>query len=166
MIVHTRPRKQPQTSSITASWGLLTVTGHYPCGNCNVCHLTRSSKAIPVGNSKIWTQKRHTNCKTRNCIYLITCPCSLQYVGMTTRPVNIRINEHRSTIRCKKTSTKLTCHYLDKQHQPNDLEWTVLETVSEDDKTAKSLFRKEQQWIFRLLTSVTGLNDDIPWTQL
>ena len=44
-------------------------------------------------------------------MYLITCPCGLQYVGMTTRKIKLRISEHRSTIRCHKMSTKLMTHF-------------------------------------------------------
>ena len=79
---------------------------------------------------------------------------------MTTRAVKLRIMEHRSTIRCGRSATRLTNHYLDKKHTADQLEWTILEPVA---KTL--LFEREQRWVFRLKTALDGLNDSIPWSQ-
>lgn len=42
------------------------------------------------------------SCKIYNCIYKITCSvCSIAYIGQTSTPLNIRINNHRSFCRRK-----------------------------------------------------------------
>ena len=97
---------------------------------------------------------------------MITCPCGLRYVGMTGRQVKIRIGEHKSTIRCKRTSTRLTKHFLEANHMANELKWVVIEQVATDRQGVdRILFEKEQRWVHRLGTSSGGLNDEIPWGQ-
>ena len=162
ILVHTRP--QPKRGTMPRHEFLPPVIGHHACGNCNVCHLTETSREIVIGTDDIWRQIKHTNCNTNHCVYLITCPCGLRYVGMTTRAVRIRINEHRSTIRCKRTATKLTNHFLDLHHGPNDMKWTVIEALSQPLPSKRSLLLKEQRWIYRLGSHCHGLNEEIQWT--
>ena len=111
LVIHTRPL-QRHTSNTQQ---LLSTpdTGHYPCGTSTVCKFTKSTKTLSLPDGTTQTQWTHTNCNTAMCVYLISCPCDKYYVGMTSRPVKIRIGEHRSTIRCGRSSTKLTNHYLE-----------------------------------------------------
>ncbi|MEE6524958.1 hypothetical protein FKM82_024715 [Ascaphus truei] len=37
--------------------------------------------------------KQHINCNSTNVIYLLECPCGLQYVGTTTRSIKRRLYE-------------------------------------------------------------------------
>ena len=79
---------------------------------------------------------------------------------MTSRKIKLRIAEHCSTIRCKKTNTKLTTHFAEMNHTPNDLTWVVNERTDN-----QYLYEREQRWVFRLGTHIRGLNDNIPWSQ-
>ena len=85
---------------------------------------------------------------------------------MTTRKVRVRIQEHRSNIRCKRVTTKMLTHFAENGHGPDDLSWLVLEQSIAIPNLEQSLLRKEQRWVFRLRTDVRGLNDQIPWNQL
>lgn len=60
-LVHTRPRLQPTQSipSITRAWGLPEVTGHYPCSNCSVCHLTSHTKNAAGNWQNLDTKSPH-----------------------------------------------------------------------------------------------------------
>ena len=138
--------------------------GHHPCGNCNICPLTKASHQITIKPGDTWHQRIHTNCNTKNCVYLMTCPCDLRHVGLTTRSVKLRINEHWSTIRCKRSATKLTNHFHTMKHGPDDLRWTIIEAFG--GITPKSLLIKEHRWIHRLSTGQTGLNDEILWSSM
>ena len=163
LLVHTRPQQKqltpPPPRTVT---GLPPIAGNFPCGKCSVCKFTKSTKTINLPNGKIWTQSLHTNCNTSMCIYLISCPCRKYYVGMTTRPVKTRIMKHRSTIRCGRTATKLTNHFLEYKHHEDQIEWTILETVQNECQ----LFQKEQRWVFSLNMANTRLNENIPWSSL
>ena len=66
-----------------------TCKTHMICSNAFKC--TRTGTSYPV--------RHHCTCATSNVIYLITCTkCHKQYVGMTTRQLNTRINQHRTNI--------------------------------------------------------------------
>ncbi|XP_078518179.1 uncharacterized protein LOC144782740 [Lissotriton helveticus] len=167
-LVHTRPRSE-DFHQVGTLWDMPAVTGHHPCGNCAACPQTKKSTNIDIGTNRAWEQRRFTNCNSSNLIYLTTCPCSLRYVGMTTRKIKIRISEHKSTIQCRKQATRLTNHFLEVGHRPTDFQWTVLEQPSIPAHTtdiAKHLFKKEQKWVYRLNTDKAGLNEDIPWMSL
>ena len=85
---------------------------------------------------------------------------------MTCRQIKIRIGEHKSTIRCKRTSTRLTKHFIQLNHTADELQWVVIEQVGTDKSYVDGiLFEKEQRWVHRLGTHREGLNDDIPWGQ-
>ena len=160
LLIHTRPMTQKTSENTTIS--LPPVTGHFPCGSCSVCKFTKPTKTLQLPDGTTWVQKTHTNCNTAMCVYMISCPCNKYYVGMTSRQIKTRIGEHRSTIRRGRSSTRLTNHYIELHHSPDDLSWTVLETVNKESL----LFVKEQRWVFRLGTSTSGLNDAIPWSTL
>lgn len=85
-------------------------------------------------------------------------------MGMTTRPVKIRIIEHKSNIRCGRSTTKMCNHYIEKCHTIDQLTWSFLEANASWNAT--TLFRKEQPWVFRLRSNINGLNDEIPWIEL
>ena len=164
-LVHTRPKAAPAKVSSTL-WDMAPVVGHFPCGNCAVCHLTSKSKEVKFVSGFIWHQRSFTNCNTPNVIYCIRCPCDLLYIGMTTRKVKVRIGEHRSNIRCKKSNTRLLAHFLESNHTPNDCRWTVLESVCATCPNVETLlFEREQRWVFRLSTHLIGLNDEINFGQ-
>lgn len=167
-LVSTRPRQNPtREATVLNSWGMPNITGHYACGNCSVCHLTKTTKNLNLEQGKIWHIRKHTNCNSANVIYMITGPCGLRYIGMTSRKVKTRICEHRSNIRCKRNTTKLTDHFLTTGHTTNDMTWVVIEQLeSNRHNLQNALFEKEQSWVYRLWTHVSGLNDDVPWNSI
>ena len=70
-----------------------------PCGNkmCFTCKLMTPTQIAKSSSGASVKLKRQTNCKSANVIYLITCTqCGKQYVGETKRPLNERMNGHRS----------------------------------------------------------------------
>ena len=163
-LVHTRPQRCIQKPSIFPNQSR--TTGHFACGSCSVCHLTKRTEQVKLSDDFTWTMKTLTNCNSERVIYLVTCPCGLQYVGMTTRKVKIRISEHRSNMRCKRVTTKMLTHFTEQRHGPNDFKWIVLEQLPFSPNLEQALLKKEQRWVFRLGTDKKGLNDQIPWTLL
>lgn len=167
-LVHMRPRNE-EPRAVGTLWDMPAIQGHFPCGSCSVCHQTKHTENIDIGTTKPWRQLSFTNCNSTNLIYLIICPCNKSYVGMTTRKLKIRISEHKSNFRCKKTVTRLMKHFVDANHKPDEFSWTVLEKPyipSHISDVPKFLFMKEQRWVYRLLSDSRGLNDTIPWGSL
>ncbi|XP_078505572.1 uncharacterized protein LOC144763652 [Lissotriton helveticus] len=64
---------------------------------------------------------------------------------MTTKKVSKRIVDHRSNIRCKRATTKMTTHFIEKQHTPNDKKWVVLEHRKPTENLKQKLLEKEQR---------------------
>ena len=130
-----------------------------------MCHLTKITKSIDLGLQKPWELRKLTNCNSSLVIYLITYPCDKRYVSMMMRKVKVRLMEHRSNVRCKKTTTRMLHHYVELQHTTEDLNWVILEKLDPYIKNPeKTLYKHEQRWIHRLHSNIVGLNDDIQWS--
>lgn len=167
ILVHTRPAPTARTDTLTSAWNLAPITGHYPCGSCSVCGLTKVTKSLQLLPNLNWELRSHTNCNTTHVVYMIVCPCGLKYIGMTCRKIKQRIIEHKSNITCKKVTTKMSKHFIDTGHHSEDINWVILETLrSRNGDVERILYEKEQRWVHRLKTDREGLNDNIPWHAL
>ncbi|MCP3664597.1 MAG: GIY-YIG nuclease family protein [Gammaproteobacteria bacterium] len=104
--------------------------------------------------------KGSISCKTSNVIYALVCKaCGVQYVGQTSTPLNIRVNNHLALIRRNNTDASEPCglvvKHFNEVHSAEDIQFIGLELVS--DKTFLS--RREAYWIAELATdSPAGLN--------
>ena len=170
ILVHsgTKPRMAIHPPrDIRSMLNLAPIKGHFPCGHCSVCCLTERTKEVNLGLFSPWVLQSHTNCDSTHVIYMFRCPCQLMYIGMTTRKAKVRLNEHRSTFRCKKTNTKLTRHYLEMGHTENDIRWVIIDKLNGNaPNVSEKLFRFEQRWVYRLHTHTHGLNEEVQWSQI
>ena len=77
------------------------------CGihGCKCCKtMSRKSRVISNTNHKSFATPKHSNCNTRNIIYLLECSkCTTknQYVGQTQRSLSQRLGGHRAASRIK-----------------------------------------------------------------
>ena len=62
------------------------------------------------------------NCKSRECVYKLTCACNDAYIGETSRSIAERVGEHFSGLKGKSKNNVLTRH----------MQETVLGTCQED----------------------------------
>lgn len=89
------PPKRPPT--------FLDESGFHYYTRCKECRTTkRLGKKIINFQSKV-TQQEYTikpliTCNSNHVTYVLECPCSLQYVGRTTRKLRVQINEHVANI--------------------------------------------------------------------
>ncbi len=159
----------PQGEAPTNKTGLsYRKQGNFKCQYSRSCANCNSMQVGQVATSSFTNTKhkirQRIDCLSRNVIYLITCTrCNIQYVGQTSRPLKIRINEHKSNIRCGK-NTSVSNHFNSSPHRPDDFVVTGLEkvklpeTMSDSDKT-RQLLHRESFWIYTLRTNKpTGLN--------
>ena len=105
-------------------------------------------------------------CFSQNLIYLITCQrCNIQYVGETARPLNLRMNNHRSDI--KKHKFSLVTEHFKGNGKCNLTHFKVqpIEKIPEtkDPKKTKILrLSRESFWIKELRTLTPyGLNNKL-----
>ena len=85
---------------------------------CKTCEYFVTSNVYNSNHSKkVYNVINHTgenlSCKSSNVVYLLSCSnCNLQYVGETSQPLHLRINQHRtSKVGCEKfiDHFKTTC---------------------------------------------------------
>lgn len=79
------------------------LTGFYQCRRCRVCSLNRFSHRRTHTFRSSSTQVEFVimpfiTCSTKGVVYLLQCPCGLQYVGRTKCPLMVRLNEHVTNI--------------------------------------------------------------------
>lgn len=123
------------------------------CQNC-ACIIKGSNIMHPTKGNPIPIKGFHT-CNSSNVIYSLKCPCGKIYIGQTTRPVKIRLNEHRSAIRkfnqekdkvqregTKWRETGVARHFSEASHNVSDLRWQIIEEIhgKNNSETKKETF--------------------------
>jgi len=109
-------------------------------------------------NHKSFPTPKHTNCNTKNVIYLLECTkCKKnnQYMDQTQRPISIRIAAHRAASKLK-TNLPLYKHYAGNPGHDfeRDTKVTILEKATADQLTSR-----EGHWISTMETIFPkGLN--------
>ncbi|XP_077137278.1 uncharacterized protein LOC143799794 [Ranitomeya variabilis] len=120
--------------------------------------------------------KAYFNCKSRNLVYALICPCRKVYVGQTTQELRKRIQQHFSNISMAKadkakgkTLTSVATHYLD-EHNSQLVDTKILglegvQTNIRGGNVTLELLRRESRWIFDLnCLTPFGLNEDLLFT--
>ena len=135
------------------------------CDNFDTDNIIFSSSTNRSYPSVIPENISNVNCKSKNCIYIITCKnCSLQYVGETSNAIKTRFNNHRSNIKHYQKSgfCKRLCHHFNIGLCRNSTyKVQILEKL--DDKEESNVRKqKEKDWMLRLRTVFPfGMNDRI-----
>ena len=137
-----------------------------PCYNtrCKTCtHLNCSTVFSSTVTRRNYPIRHKATCTSSNVIYLITCSkCKKQYVGMTTKQLNVRINHHRSNVLCKK-KIYLCVHFNLPDHSLKNLRVQVIDRVlSNGPDSLHQLRALERYWIGTLKTvQPLGLNNSL-----
>ena len=152
---HTTAGKLPTLTTLNAR----TKRCNHP--RCVTCTHLNCSKYFTSTKTKVTYTIRHSfSCTSKNIIYLITCKrCQKQYVGLTTKQLNFRINHHRTNIINHKP-IYICVHFNFPDHSIEDISVQVIDTVSEkcQDKVHE-LQKLERYWIRTLKTlQPLGLN--------
>ena len=130
---------------------------HPRCSTCQhlQCQLTFTSTKTKIS----YPIRHHFTCKSSNLIYLITCTkCKKQYVGMTTKQLNTRVNHHRTSI-FNKRRTYLHTHFNLPDHSISNLTIQAIDTTEQKVDMYNELRKLERYWIKTLKTfQPVGLN--------
>ena len=134
------------------------------CGkNCCICKLMYKQEDSPIQGPRTegtCTYDRTIGCKSRNVIYGIfceVCNCVI-YVGETGGPLYQRIQNHLSSIRCKRTGMEVAGHFNECGHRISNVKVVGLEKVWKNWVTYRRV--REQRWMGLLGTyqGLGGLN--------
>lgn len=144
------PRLRPRVKTVRCN--------HPRCVTCQHLNCSKEFKSTKTGISYLL---RHSFCcDSSNLIYLITCrKCQKQYVGLTTKQLNVRINHHRTNIINKK-QIYLCVHFNFPDHSIQDISVQAIDTISHNTPNPlQDLQKLEKYWIHTLKTiQPLGLN--------
>ncbi|XP_072010737.1 uncharacterized protein [Engystomops pustulosus] len=155
----------------------LRLQGSFPCGDCSVCPLLRPTKEFtnPLDQKRFFLPN-YINCKSKNIIYALICPCQKVYVGQTTQELRKRVQQHISSINNAhvhfsqgKHLSSVAAHFRS-QHggKCRGLQVVGLNKTRPNARGGNitpELLRCEAQWIFRLnCLSPQGLNEELLFT--
>ena len=152
------------TETVTLPSLLSTPTSITPCKQprCLTCQLHLNCSPTFRSNHprhrNTYSIRHSFSCSSTNIIYLITCTkCRKQYIGCTRTQLNTRINHHRTSINCKK-STYIHKHFNLPDHSITNLTIQPIDTPTNTHNTQK-LYDLERYWIATLHTlNPYGLN--------
>ncbi|XP_078524701.1 uncharacterized protein LOC144797794 [Lissotriton helveticus] len=164
-LVHTY--REDQVENQTTLSGTKAV-GNHKCGNCCICDLCMVTKKVEHNgvSHEITTLN---NCRTKNVIYMILCPCDQAYIGETGREMRLRVGEHKSAIKNSKENAPLVNHWIEQGHSEKDLRWVILERIKEQTRQGNSTIRRKQQeqwYMVKFNTIRRGLNSREEWEAL
>lgn len=147
------------------------AVGFFPCRNCTSCTTTgskKTSKFMCHVSGKEYNINKFITCSSSSVIYLLSCPCGLQYIGKTNRQLRVRINEHRSAISRNDPKSPIARHFSTAPHTTAQLQFIGIDRVtpSRRNRAVESkLLQCEAKWIFYMQTlSPKGLNEDLDLT--
>ena len=132
------------------------------CGkNCCICRILYREEAKIKGPNKLQcTYDRTIGCRSSNIIYGIWCRiCQMVvYVGETGGIMYQRIQNHLSSIRCKRPGMEVAKHFNDEGHALEDVRVIGLEKVYKNWLAYRRA--REQRWMGLLGTHqyAGGLN--------
>lgn len=133
--------------------------GFFPCRKCKVCRINgdKNRKICQFksnSTTKVNDIDTFITCTSKNVVYLLTCPCGLQYVGRTMRAMNVRIKEHIKNIKKGFPKHMVSRHYLE-CHNRNPV-GTLITAIDRftphwrGSYTKREISRLETRWIHTL----------------
>lgn len=146
-------------------------SGFHYCTRCKACRTTnRVGKKISKFHSKVTRQefsiKPLITCNSSYVTYVLECPCSIQYVGRTTRKLRVRINEHVANISKGFLNHSVSRHFrMVHNRDPRLLTFYGIDKIASNWRGTdlkKAVSQNETQWLYRLQTmQPQGLNIEL-----
>lgn len=89
------------------------LKGHYHCHGCSVCPQTIEGSTLVTSNRFTNNLKQHTDCASKEIIYVIIYKCNKMYIGASRRSIMLRICEHWSKIRHKIMEAAMVAYFVE-----------------------------------------------------
>lgn len=147
------------------------LKGFSPCRRCAVCKVNtvkdrRLTEFTSVNTGLTYPIKSLITCTTKCVVYLLRCPCGLEYVGRTVRKLHVRLGEHITNIKQGFDKHSVSRHYdLVHNRDPTGTTFIGIEKYIphwRGSNGKRTISRAETNWIYRLGSHApSGLN--IEW---
>ena len=144
------------------------LKGYYRCKRCRVCSLSVNKQRCVTAFVSTATNKEYKigpciTCASTGVVYLLQCPCGLQYVGRTKRSFQIRVNEHITNILAGFQNHSVSNHYRLKHNKdPSNTLFLGIDKFKphwRGSNLVREISQMEMGWIHRLKTYTPhGLN--------
>lgn len=130
---------------IQSTLSLTTTTKTPGCYRCNSSRC-KNCRSLPLfidtffctAISQSFSIKRPLDCSSTFVIYLLECPCKLQYVGRTIMTLRARMNKHRHNVCNAYINHSVSCHALTKHNK--DFSCFKLICIEQIPETVKDHF--------------------------
>lgn len=92
------------------------LSGYHQCRRCQVCTLNKSKTRRTESFISTSTSREHkiepfVTCSSTGVVYLLQCPCGLQYIGRTKRSMQVHLGEHIANIKISFKYHSVSKHY-------------------------------------------------------
>ena len=140
--------------------------GNFPCHNCIQCqNMVKCTSFTHPRTGKEYKVKGRISCRSTYCVYALTCPCKLWYIGKTKRELKTRICEHKWAIRHHDEKSSVARHFNQANHSLGDLRFFGIEIVNMPKRGGdrdRLLLQRECFWIHSLDSMMpnSGLNEE------
>ncbi|XP_075462091.1 protein-arginine deiminase type-2 isoform X2 [Ascaphus truei] len=152
-----------QVKSRNTTW-LKELNGYFLCNKCIGCKYGQKCKDFKSNITGIsFPIRSFITCRSPFVVYLLECPCGLQYVGRTGRPLKRRLAEHVFNIKRGLETHSVSNHFRLKHGQnPAGLICKGIECPKQNWRGGDKInliSRRESFWIYTLKTlTPKGLN--------
>ena len=148
-------------------------SGFHYCTRCKACKTTRQAgarKKLTQFKSNVTGEtfkiRPLITCGSDHVTYVLECPCSLQYVGRTTRQLKTRIKEHLANIKKSFPNHSVSRHFA--SHHGSDPGLCTFYAIDKITRNwrgthmTRSVSQNEMKWVHRLQTmQPSGLNIEL-----
>ena len=112
----------------------------------------------------IKTKPDNSEQNSKNCIYSIPCECGKQYIGETSRPLNVRKNEHQNYLRKNEIEKSQICvHAFETGHTIN---WNNTKILTKEQDNKKRKIKESALILLNNESCVSNSSVDISTTWL
>ena len=139
--------------------------GNKPCGKsrCQICPHILTDNSVRLSSGYTIYPPDH-NCDSSNILYCFLCDkCpEVAYIGETSTRFRVRFNNHRCTIRQRRTGFPVAEHFSQADHSLSDLKICLF---GGGYKSADERKLAELRTIIRTKSFQIGLNRDLSWLE-
>lgn len=147
------------------------LSGYHLCRRWQICALNKSKQRKTESFVSISTSREHRiepfiTCSSTGIVYLLQCPCGLQYIGRTKRSMQVRLGEHITNIKNGFRFHSVSKHYaIHHNRNPANTIFLGIDRFSahwRGSSLVRELSTFEMAWIHRVRCYTPhGLNVDI-----
>lgn len=135
------------------------LSGYHQCRRCQICKLNKSKQRKSDSFVSSSTSRQHPiepfiTCSSMDVVYLLQCPCRLQYIGRTRQSMQVCVGEHITNIKNGFRFHSVSKHYaIHHNRNPANTLFLGIDKFSahwRGSSLVRELYRLEMAWIHKV----------------